>query len=96
MRCDSHASVFGKCASASARTRECSASASARTRECECYNSRVHREYEVRMTRAESTGLGEESAGPPARRTRARGSEKIARGRLGEKARRLGEESTDP
>ena len=95
MRCDSHASVFGKCASASARTRECTASASARTRECERYNSRVHREYEVRMTRAESTGLGEESAGP-ARRTRARGSEKIARGQLGEKARRLGEESTDP
>ena len=97
MRCDSHASVFGKCASVSVRTRECSASASARTRECERYNSRVHREYEVRMTRAEDTGLGlgEESAGP-ARRTRARGSEKIARGRLGEKARRLGEESTDP
>ena len=46
------------------------------------------------MTRAESTGLGEESAGP-ARRMRARGSEKIARGRLGEKARRLGEESTE-
>ena len=45
--------------------------------------------------RAESTGLGEESMGP-ARRMRARGLEKIARGWLGEKARRLGEESTDP
>ena len=36
------------------------------------------------MTREESTGLGEESTGP-ARRTRARGSEKIARGRLEKK-----------
>ena len=45
-------------------------SASARTRECERYNSRVHREYEAQRTRAESKGLGEESAGP-ARRTRA-------------------------
>ena len=33
-------------------------------RECERYNSRVHREYEARRTRAESKGLGEESAGP--------------------------------
>ena len=77
------------------KVRECERSHTRVFRECERYNSRVHREYEVRMTRAESTGLGEESAGP-ARRTRARGSEKIARGRLGEKARRLGEESTDP
>ena len=70
MRCDSHASVFGKCASTSARTRECTASASARTRECERYNSRVHRDYEARRTKAECKGLGEESAGP-AWRTRA-------------------------
>ena len=77
------------------KVRECERSHTRVFRECERYNSRVHREYKVRMMRAESTGLGEESAGP-ARRTRARGSEKIARGRLGEKARRLGEESTDP
>ena len=77
------------------KVRECERSHTRVFRECERYNSRVHREYKVRMTRAESTGLGEESAGP-ARRTRARGSEKIARGRLGEKAWRLGEESADP
>ena len=121
MRCDSHASVFGKCASTSARTRECTASAStrthecsasARTRECERYNSRVHREYEARRTRAESkglagrrergagsedesTGLGEDSAGPARRkiteaRRREHGSLSSECRGVKQKARRLG------
>ena len=75
-------SVFGKCASTSAHTHECTASASAITRECTASTStiyiqhvRVHIVYECML---------------------ARGSEKVAWGRLGEKARRLGEESTDP
>ena len=50
--------------------RECERSHTRVFRECERYNSRVHREYEARRTRAESKGLGEESAGP-VRRTRA-------------------------
>ena len=57
----SHARVYRECE----RTRV--------FRECERYNSRVHRDYEARRTRAESKGLGEESAGP-ARRTRAESS----------------------
>ena len=53
--------------------RECERSHTRVFRECERYNSRVHRDYEARRTRAESKGLGEESAGP-ARRTRAESS----------------------
>ena len=70
VRCDSHASVFGKCVSTSARTRECTASASARTRECSTSASTITRECTA------TTRLG-------GREQRARGSEKRARGRLG-------------
>ena len=68
--------------------RECERSHTRVFRECERYNSRVHRDYEARRTRAESKGLGEESAGP-ARRTRAESS-------LGTRDTGLGEDSAGP
>ena len=76
VRCDSHASVFGKCASTSACTRECTASASARTRECSASASAITRECTA------TTRLG-------GREQRARDSEKRARGRLGGREQRV-------
>ena len=90
MRCNSHASVFGKCASTSARTRECTASASAHTRECSVSASAITRECtattrlggrEQRARDSEKRARGRLGG----REQRTRGSEKIARGRLGEK-----------